>query len=128
MPDDFPAELQQFVEQHIESLAELEAVLLLREDPTRTWTPAQVAKVLYTMTEMCASQLADLARRGLLEHSTSPEAGYRYRPASVELDRLVGDLAAIYQQRRVAVITLIYSKPVNKVQSFADAFRLRRED
>jgi hypothetical protein len=26
------------------------------------------------------------------------------------------------------VITEIYSKPVHKVQTFADAFRLRRED
>lgn len=128
MPDDFPAELQQFVERHIESLAELEAVLLLREDPTRTWTPAEVARVLYTMTEMSANQLTNLARRGLLEQRASPEVGYRYCPASAELDRLMGDLAVIYRQRRVAVITLIYSKPLNKVQSFADAFRLRKED
>jgi hypothetical protein len=36
-------------------------------------------------------------------------------------------LAALYQERRVAVITQIYSKPVKKVQTFADAFRFRRE-
>jgi hypothetical protein len=128
MPDEIPAELQRFVEQHVDSLAELEAILLLREDPTRTWPPAEVAKVLYAMPEMCASLLAKLARRGLLEHSTDPEAGYRYRPASAELDRLIGDLGAVYRQRRVAVITLIYSKPSSNVQSFADAFRLRKED
>jgi hypothetical protein len=128
MPDDFPAELQQFVAQYIESLAELEILLLLRQNPARIWTPAEVAKILYTTAEMCASQLADLARRGLLEHSVSPEGGYQYRPVSPEADRLVGELTTLYQQRRVAVITLIYSKPVNKVQTFADAFRLRRED
>jgi hypothetical protein len=44
------------------------------------------------------------------------------------LDDLLGELARHYQERRVAVITEIYSNPVKKVQTFADAFRLRRED
>jgi hypothetical protein len=128
MPDDFSAELQQFVAQHIQSLLELETLLLLRQDPARTWTPAEVAKTLYTTAEMCSGQLGDLARRGFLELSGGSEESYRYRPVSSELGRLLDELAATYQQRRVAVITFIYSKPVNKVQTFADAFRLRRED
>ena len=33
----------------------------------------------------------------------------------------------VYRERRVAVITQIYSRPVKKVQTFADSFRLRRE-
>jgi hypothetical protein len=119
MPDDFPAALQQFVEQHIESLAELDALLLLREDPSRTWTPVEAAKALYTVPEMCASQLASLAKQGLVVHSNPPDAGYRYQPASAELDHLIDELAVLYGQRRVAVITLIYSKPSSKMESIA---------
>ena len=52
---------------------------------------------------------------------------YRYQPISEDLDRTVGLLDTIYQERRVAVTTQIYSKPVSNVQTFADAFRLRRE-
>jgi hypothetical protein len=128
MSEEFPADLKQFITQHIESLAELEMLLLLRQDPQRWWEPAEVAKVLYTSEQVCASQLAALARRGFFEASPPPEARYRYRPASADIDRLLAALAATYQERRVAVITLIYSKPVDKVQTFADAFRLRRED
>jgi hypothetical protein len=75
---------------------------------------------------MCAAQLVELARRGYLQVS-SPATLYQYQPGSEEADRLVGELIRLYQERRVAVITLIYSKPVNKVQTFADAFRLRKE-
>jgi hypothetical protein len=42
-------------------------------------------------------------------------------------DQLIDQLADLYQQRRVAVITQIYSRPVKNVQTFADAFRLRKE-
>lgn len=126
MPDDFPAELAQFIDQHIKSLAELETLLLLRQHADQTWTPADVAKALYSTPEMCARQLGGLSRQGFFQGSTGER--FRYGPASADLDRLLGDLADIYQQRRVAVITLIYSKPVNNVQTFADAFRLRKED
>jgi hypothetical protein len=128
MADDFPADIQQFVAQNIESLAQLEILMLLRQQPQREWDPAEVARLLYTAVEMCASQLADLARRGFLLCTPAPNPRYRYQPASEELSQSVDRLAALYAERRVAVITLIYSKPVNKVQTFADAFRLRKEN
>jgi hypothetical protein len=125
MPGEFPAEVELFIQQHIESLAQLEALLLLRQDPTRDWDAGELAKALYTSPDICATLLADLQGRGLL---ASPAASrYRYQPTDENLHRIVGQLEAIYQQRRVAVITQIYSKPVSNVQTFADSFRLRRE-
>jgi hypothetical protein len=32
----------------------------------------------------------------------------------------------MYRERRVAVITLIASKPIENVRAFSDAFRIRR--
>ena len=125
MANDFPAEIEQFILQNIESLAQLEGLLLLHHDRQRTWDPEELAKALYTSPETCEALLTDLQRRGLaVADSGGPR--YRYRPAEADVDRLVGELAAIYQQRRVAVITLIYSKP-GKVKTFADSFRLRRD-
>jgi hypothetical protein len=40
----------------------------------------------------------------------------------------VGDLAATYAERRVAVITLIASRPMDNVRAFSDAFRLRKKE
>lgn len=126
MSDGFPAELREFIAQHVESLAQLEALLLMRNEPAKNWESAELAQRLYITSDMCAGILAGLARQGFIE-PVSDGPAYRYRPRE-NLARLVDELATVYQQRRVAVITEIYSKPVNRVQTFADAFRLRREE
>jgi hypothetical protein len=120
----FPAELRQFIAQHIESLAQLEALLLMRREPGRRWAPAELARTLYISDEMVRGMFAELERGGFVARD---DESYFYA-ASGPLDDLLGELARHYQERRVAVITEIYSNPVKKVQTFADAFRLRRED
>ncbi|MCC6492615.1 MAG: hypothetical protein IT424_06315 [Pirellulales bacterium] len=126
MSGDFPAELKEFIAQHVESLAQLEALLIMRQDPRRAWASAELSQQLYITSDMCEGILAGLARQGFIER-VEDVAAYRYHPPP-HFARLIDELATVYQQRRVAVITEIYSKPVNKVQTFADAFRLRRED
>jgi hypothetical protein len=128
MSDEFPAEIAQIIDQQIESLAQLEALLLLRKDPARYWTSEEIAKALYITPEMASLLLADMARRGLARTESQSAARFAYRPHDSETDRIVSELASLYQERRVAVISLIYSKPLNKVQTFADAFRLRKEN
>jgi hypothetical protein len=127
MANDFPAEIEQFIAQHIESLAQLEMLLLLRTESTRSWSCFDLARQLYITPDVCTGIVADLERRGFVLRDAADSSLARYRSTGVSVDQLIDQLAALYQQRRVAVITLIYSKPVKKVQTFADAFRLRRE-
>jgi hypothetical protein len=70
----------------------------------------------------------ELERHGFVQRVAIGADRFRYQPASEELDRMLAELGALYERRRVAVITQIYSNPVRKVQTFADAFRLRREE
>jgi hypothetical protein len=125
--DDFPADLKRFIESHISSVAQLELLLLLRSDPEKTWTPEEAAKSLYTAADIVAGQLAELHQRGLLALLQNPGPAYRYLPTSPDLADLVSRLSEFYKERRVSVITLIYSQPLDKVRTFADAFRLRKE-
>lgn len=126
MPSEFPAELKDFLSRYVGSLAQLELLLTLRRDPTQSMSVAILARQLYIDTDMCTRIVGDLERLGFL---TAGEAGgeYRYQPASSELDARLGELEAVYRHRPVAVITEIYSRPVDKVQTLADAFRLRKE-
>jgi hypothetical protein len=39
---------------------------------------------------------------------------------------VVARLADTYRERRVAVVSLIASKPIDNVRAFSDAFRLRK--
>jgi hypothetical protein len=127
MANDFPAEIEAFIGQHIESLAQLELLLLLRRESTRSWSYFDLARQLYITPDVCTGIIADLERRGFVLRDAADNNLVRYRSGGADVDQLIDQLAALYHQRRVAVITLIYSKPVKKVQTFADAFRLRRE-
>jgi hypothetical protein len=126
MSDDFPAELRAFIAQHIESLAQLETLLRMRQDRDRTWDADALAREIYITADMAAGIIADLERRGFVQRTPDPPA-FRYSPANADFDRLLDQLGALYHERRVAVITEIYSNPTKKVQTFADAFRLRRD-
>jgi hypothetical protein len=127
MSDEFSSDVKLFIDQNIESLAQLEALLLLRQDPKRSWQAEEIAKALYLPPEMVGTLLADFVRRGFARIVPSAELCYSYNMADANLNLLIGRVADAYRERRVAVISLIYSKPTNKVQTFADAFRLRKE-
>lgn len=128
MADDFGAEIRQFIDQNIESIAQLEALILLRQDAQRRWGAEEIGKALYIPTEMAAILLADFGRRGFVQVVPQSNIQYSYHVVDDRLDKLISEVAAAYQDRRVALISLIYSKPLNKVQTFADAFRLRKDN
>lgn len=124
MPDYLSAELKQFINQHIESLAQLEVLLYLRQHGDRPLHSNEIANRLAITLEMSRVILADLARQGF---AVQVENRYRYQPASEDLGRLVELLENTYRERRVTVTTHIYSKPLEKMKTFADAFRFRKE-
>lgn len=123
---EFPDDVRRFILDIINSVEQLETLLLLRGQPDREWSAQAVSQALYTQPEAAAMRLTDLHARGLLTVTEGPERLYRYRPATGDQDRLIGQLADVYRERRVAVISLIYSKPLNQVQAFADAFKFRK--
>lgn len=126
-PDDIQADVRSFIAEQIDSVAQLELLLLLHGDATKTWSAAEAALKLCTAAEMTATLLAELTQRGLLTVVGAPELRYSYAPRTKQLAQLVSALAQLYHERRVTVITLIYAQPVDKLRSFADAFRIRQD-
>jgi hypothetical protein len=124
--DEFSADIKQFIADHIDSVAQLELLLLLRGDSSRAWTPHDAALALYASADAIAKQMSELQSSRLLAAGPD-ERTFVYRPENAALARQVDYLADLYQKRRVAVITTIYEKPTDKLRSFADAFRLRKD-
>jgi hypothetical protein len=124
MPDEIRADLRDFIVNEIGSIAELELLLLLLREPQKAWSAQDAAKALYTAEDATAAQLESFRTRGY----AAADAGGRYAFAArtPEQQQLIADLAQLYQTRRVTVINLIYAGPVQKLRSFADAFRLRK--
>jgi hypothetical protein len=123
MPDSqIPATVRQLIAERLDSIPELEAVLLLREGGPRAWTAEEAGRRLYVSTTVAAHILAELRERGFF---ASDGDAYRYEPESPALAAVVDALAAAYRSHLVAVTHLIHSKPGRNVRDFAEAFRLR---
>lgn len=122
---DVPSEVRQLIAERIDSVVQLEILLQLLSAPEKTWSPDQIAKQLRIDPKWADGQLAELQARGLV---AQPAPGvFQYGPATPELDQAVRMLDKAYTDRRVTVISLIFSKPVDKLRSFADAFRIRKD-
>jgi predicted transcriptional regulator len=122
-----PPRVQRFISTHIDSLEKLEVLLLLKSRADREWTAHDVSQELRITDSSAAMRLSDLTARRLLVESGSAPSSYRYSPASTEDVQDINELQATYSTKRVSVISFIFSKPLDKVRGFADAFRLKRD-
>jgi hypothetical protein len=124
MRPDLPQDLRRFILTSIPSVPYLEAVLLLRAEPERSWSPADAARRLYLPESRATELLAELVSAGVARDE-SP--GCRYAPATEELAAILDRLAAHYAADLVGISDLIHSRVDKKAQQFADAFRIRKD-
>ena len=123
-----PDDVVRFVLDKIDSVAQLEAVLLLRSDPKKEWSAGALAARLYISEAQTGELLLGLRSQGLVAAGDGVPAMYRYGPATPEFSQMLDRLAAIYAKQLVAITHLIHSKQKPRVQAFADAFRFRKDD
>ncbi len=71
-----------------------------------------------------ADVVSSMHRSGLLDHSRGT---YRYRGGSNDLRRVVDELERLSAERPLAIRNTILAAPHDKVQVFADAFRIKKE-
>jgi hypothetical protein len=115
-----PPRVQRFLTTHIDSIEKLEVLLLLRARTERAWTAPSVALELRITEASAARRLAELKTGGLLLQDGVAE--YRFSPGSSDDVQASAELASVYAQRRVSVISFIFSRPMDRVRGFADAF------
>ncbi len=123
-----PRHVERFIAEHINSVEQLEVLLLLHDRSSEEWTAATVARELHIDPGSAGRRLADWHARGLLSVSEASDPTYRFAPRAAELQRTVRDLAGSYAERRVTVTNLIFSKPTDHISVFADAFRIRPKE
>jgi hypothetical protein len=122
-----PNDVRQFILESIDSIAQLEALLLLRCSPNEEWDAQKVAKRLYISEQEATSLLARLSEEGLIALSNDKPPLCRYQPDSDDLALIVDRLAETYSKHLVPVTNLVHSKPRIRVQEFAEAFKLRKD-
>jgi hypothetical protein len=121
-----PDDVHRFLYQHISSVEQLEVLLMTRRSPGRSWSAAEMAHELYSHPSSITQRFQALLGAGVMRE-TAP-GHFQYAPGSTDLDATIGRMDTMYHERRVAVISLIASKPIESVKAFSDAFRIRRKE
>jgi DNA-binding MarR family transcriptional regulator len=124
-----PEEVRAFFLKTIDSVAQWEGLLLLRERPQAGgWCVPDIARDLYISEKEAHALLEPLIDRGLLE-ATHGEKGpcFHYRPKSAELEATVAQAAHLFRKYLIPITNIIHAKPRNRIQEFANAFRIRKD-
>ena len=121
--DPIPADLRDFILRYIDSVAHLEALLLLRASPETAWEVAAVAARLYSSAEQAGEVLAQLCDEHLL---VCENGRYRYSGQPPQHLAMIDRLAESYAKQLIPITNLIHGKP-RRIRQFADAFKFRKD-
>jgi len=122
--DDPLEEARAFVYANIPSVDHFRVLLLLHDDPERSWQAFEVVGRLRLPPPVAEAALAFLHGRRLLRQDHA-DLCYRYAPHTPELSEMIHKLADLDRERPVSLIRMIYSRPTEP-QAFADASRIRK--
>ena len=122
-----PDDVRRFVLLGVPSVPYLEAMLLLQNTMTQTWTARQIAERLYMSERAVAELLVQLRHAGVVAEIAQDPARYCYEPNSEELGAMISRLADTYSRNLIGITNLIHSKTSKKAQQFAEAFKWRKE-
>jgi len=124
--DQLPPSVRGFLAAYIVSIEQLETLLLVQREPERWWSAEMVAAELRSSTGASAERLEEMASKNLLDVRISDDLFYRYAPVSPSLAEAVLETARAYKESPVAVTTVIYSRSLDEIRGFAEAFRIRK--
>ena len=123
MNEVIPPEVREFIIRHIDSVSQIEALLILRAHPDDNWEVEQIASRVYTSDRELGAVLERFAAEGFLAREGDV---YRYGVSEPTIERTIAELARYYSSHLIPVTNMIHSKP-RSMRSFSDAFKLRKD-
>lgn len=105
-----------------------ELLLLLQREPQRWWAAQEAAAALapgVSISEADVARYFGIFQAGALL-AVGPDKRVQFRPGFAALDAHVRTLEQAYRERPVTLIRVIYALRDTSIQSFADAFKLRK--
>jgi hypothetical protein len=116
-----------FIIEQIDSVPQLEALLLLFNSRPKVWSIETMANSLYVRSDMAARILDSLLQRNLIAVDSHRPDVFFYASEDDYQNRLVEAVDAVYRKEVVRVSSLIHSKGSAGVRDFARAFRIKKD-
>jgi hypothetical protein len=120
--DPIPEDIREYITRHVDSIAQLEALLLLRSQPNESWDLLKLAQRLYISEPEVSHALAHLIDARVVSVN---DRTFAYEPAPDVRD-IVERVAETYRRHLIPVTDMIHAKP-SRIHQFADAFKFRRD-
>ncbi|HEY3863871.1 MAG TPA: hypothetical protein VGO59_18495 [Verrucomicrobiae bacterium] len=118
-------EAEQFIAQYIQSIGQLEIFLTLGNGAYCSWSVDEVFRKIQSNEKSISDCLGYFLKQGIA--ILEKEGRYRISREPSNLVPIASELQKAYRERPVTIIEMIYKKPPRQIQSFADAFRLRKD-
>lgn len=118
----------QFIQKNIDSVPQLEALILLWSSRPAAWTLEDLADRLYVPADRALEAARDLVRVGVAAPAPGDPKSFRYASSSPEQDDLMSQVHRAYRHDLVRISHMIHSKASSSVREFARAFRFKREE
>jgi hypothetical protein len=115
-------ELRSFILKRIDSVAQIEALLLIRSGAQAPWSAEMLARRLYIGEAEAADALSRLCAAELL---VCADGNYSLEGVPEQSLRLIGELLEAYSRHLIPVTNVVHSKP-RRIGWFADAFKFRK--
>lgn len=120
-----PDSVRDFIQRYINSVEAIEVLLWLRRHGAEA-DAETLARELRSSVPSVTQRIAELTSYGLVQGALVP-GRFKYAVAGSSLDHTVAQLEECYRTAPFRTMELVYAKPAEKIQTFADAFRLRRD-
>jgi hypothetical protein len=117
----------EFVLENLESVPQLEALILLWNSRPVWWTCEELASRLYVPFDRVTGLLRDLVRLQLVAESGTEPPKFSYYSRSKDQDAMMLLVDEAYRRDLVRISTMLHEKASPAVRDFARAFRFKRE-
>jgi len=120
-----PREVIDLLQRHVESMEQAEVLLALSRESGAV-RASELAIQLRISESSTVAALEHFVQYNLAVCESAGTASYRFAPSKPQLAEAVRALDTAYNTKPVTLVKAIYARPSTAVQSFADAFRLRK--
>ena len=120
-------QIDRFIVDEIDSVPQLEALLLVWNNRPKEWTGDSMARELYVSPDVAQDILRRLAQRRLIAEVNANSGRYILLMDSIEREQLLASLDKVYRRELVRVSNMIHSKASRAVRDFASAFRFKKD-
>ena len=126
VPSEISTTVLSFIDERIDSVPQLETLLMMRDEPQRAWSVDDVAARTYVPLAEAARVLDALHRHGLISPLGSG-GGFSFSPGDGHHRELIDEVARTYRANLTRIATIIHEKPPASLKEFARAFNMKKD-